>query len=65
MSYYDDQTMADLPIGARVELHPACDAWMMGDRLGEVVKHGRKYLSVKMDVSKRTLKMTPNLARPV
>lgn len=28
--------------GQRVELHPACDDWMRGDRFGEVVGYGRK-----------------------
>lgn len=65
MNRYYDTAMADAPVGRRVELHPACDAWVMGDRYGEVVKHGRKYLHVKMDVSQRTLKMTPNLTRLV
>ena len=40
-----------LKIGQRVELHPATDAWMMGDRYGEVVKITRQYVHVKMDRS--------------
>jgi hypothetical protein len=48
-------------IGKRVELHPATDAWMMGDRYGEVVKVGTKYVHVKMDRSGRTLKVTDDL----
>ena len=28
--------------GTRVELHPACDDWMRGDRFGTVVGMGRK-----------------------
>lgn len=35
----------------RVQLHPACDAWMAGDRYGTVVKAGRKYVTVQMDRS--------------
>jgi len=46
--------------GKRVQLHPATDAWMRGDRFGTVVKVGRKLISVKMDVSGRTLKLTLN-----
>ena len=46
--------------GKRVQLHPATDAWMRGDRFGTVVKVGRKQISVKMDVSGRTLKLTLN-----
>ena len=30
-----------LTVGTRVELHPAMDAWMRGDRYGEVVGFGR------------------------
>ena len=45
--------------GRRVELHPATDAWMMGDRYGEVVDVGRKYLWVKMDRSGKTRKCLP------
>jgi len=43
----------------RVELHPATDAWMQGDRFGEIVFIGRKYVHVKMDWSGRTLKLLP------
>ena len=43
--------------GTRVQLHPATDAWMRGDRYGTVVKIGRRLISVKMDVSGRTLKL--------
>lgn len=44
-----------LAIGERVETHPATDAWMQGDRYGEVVSIGRKYVHVKLDRSGRTL----------
>ena len=53
-------------IGDRVELHPATDAWMFGDRFGEVATIGRKYVHVKMDRSGRTLRVAPhNIARVV
>ena len=42
----------------RVELHPATDAWMRGDRYGTVKSVGRTYVHVVMD-SGRTLKVTP------
>lgn len=29
--------------GTRVELHPATDAWMMGDRYGEIVGLGKTH----------------------
>lgn len=45
----------------RVELNPATDAWMMGDRYGTIIKAGRKYAHVRMDKSKRVLRVTPDL----
>ena len=49
----------DFNVGHRVELHPATDRWMMGDRFGNVVKVGRKLVHVKMDRSGKTLKVSP------
>ena len=46
--------------GKRVQLHPATDAWMRGDKFGTVVKIGRRLVSVKMDKSGRTLKLSVN-----
>ena len=48
-------------MGYRVQLHPGTDAWMRGDRYGEVVKLGKRYLHVKMDKSGRTLRVPPEL----
>lgn len=39
----------ELRVGDRVQIHPASDAWMQGDRYGEVVKVGRSIVHVKMD----------------
>lgn len=64
--------MADYRIGKRVQLHPATDAWMMGDRFGTIVsvsRRSRSYLDprdprngrsfrVKMDRSARTLRVS-------
>ena len=50
----------DFRIGLRVELHPATDAWMMGDRLGVIVRVGRKYLSILMDRSCKVRRVTPD-----
>lgn len=52
-------------IGERVELHPGTDAWMRGDRCGEIVavieRHGQvTSLRVKLDKSGRVLKLDPN-----
>lgn len=41
-------------VGQRVEIHPSCDAWMMGDRFGEVVKITGRRIHVKMDRSGKT-----------
>lgn len=48
------------PVGRRVESHPATDAWMRGDRYGEVIKVGRTWIYVYMDRSGRVLKFTPD-----
>lgn len=42
---------------ARVQLHPATDAWMMGDRYGECVRIGTRFAYVKCDRSGRTRKV--------
>ena len=46
--------------GDRVEIHPAVDAWMRGDRYGTVTKVGRALFSVKMDKSQKTLRIAPH-----
>lgn len=46
-------TITELKVGQRVQLHPASDAWMAGDRYGEVIKVGRSIVHVKMDRSGR------------
>lgn len=52
-------TLDDFDEGQRVELSPATDAWMSGDRFGVVVKVGRKVVHVKMDRSRRVRKLLP------
>jgi hypothetical protein len=43
-----------VPPGTRVQLHPATDAWMRGDRYGTVVKgRGTNKIAVKLDKSGR------------
>ena len=58
-------------IGKRVELHPATDAWVRGDRYGVIVGLGRfqKYAHlfaepqcpyrVKLDKSGKTVRLSP------
>lgn len=56
-------------IGKRVELHPATDAWMSGDRYGTIVKTTMRtanlidpresfvvFVTVKLDKSGRTVR---------
>ena len=40
-------------IGRRVQTQPPCEAWMTGDRFGEIVKIGWKFLHVRMERSGR------------
>jgi hypothetical protein len=54
----------DFHIGQRVALHPATDAWMMGDRYGELIKIGRRYLHVRCD-SGAVRRFPPSLVKPV
>jgi hypothetical protein len=43
----------------RVELHPATDRWMRGDRFGVVVAVGRKWIKVRMDRSNDLIPVLP------
>ena len=54
MEYTDSQ---DFVADDRVELHPALDLWMMGDRFGTVIRDARRpyKVQVKLDVSGRTI----------
>jgi hypothetical protein len=45
--------------GERVSMHPATDAFMMGDRYGTVAKIGKSKIHVKMDKSGRTRLVLP------
>jgi hypothetical protein len=46
-------------IGDRVELHPATDLWMRGERYGEITGIGTKYARIKLDKSEKTVSITP------
>ena len=48
-------------VGDRVQIHPATDAWISGDRYGTIVKIGRKWIYVKMDRSGKVRKLTADL----
>ncbi len=53
-------TLDDFEEGMRVELHPATDAWMLGDRFGTVVRVGRRLVHVRMDRSGRVRRLYPH-----
>jgi hypothetical protein len=44
-------------VGQRVQISPAYDAWLQGDRFGEVIKVTAKTVYVKLDKSGRTLRI--------
>ncbi len=44
-----------------METHPATDAWMFGDRFGEVIKIGRKYVTIRCDRSGRLRRFPASL----
>lgn len=47
-------------IGDRVQLHPATDTWMRGDRYGTIVSIRNSILRVHMDISRKDIAVTPN-----
>lgn len=46
--------------GERVQMHPATDAWMRGDRFGEIVKFKDGVATVKLDKSGKTVRVDVN-----
>ncbi len=50
--------MTNALIGRRVQLHPATDRWMMGDRYGVIVEVGREYMAVKLDKSGKVVRFS-------
>lgn len=73
MSDFYNDSIRDFAKGMRVELHPATDAWMQGDRYGEVtrlhpastklVNASRGLVRVRMDKSGRSLLVDPRNLR--
>ena len=39
----------DFKIGQRVQMHPATDRWMRGQRFGTVIDIGRQVVAVRFD----------------
>jgi hypothetical protein len=52
--------LKDFKIHNRVQLHPATDTWMRGDKYGEVIKIGTKLIHLKMD-SGKVIKISPSI----
>jgi len=56
-------------VGARVEIHPATDAWMRGAQYGDVLKvfrtRGRVRVTVKLDKLSRPLQADESLFRSI
>lgn len=51
MSNQTDLLLEMFKVGDRVQLHPATDRWMRGDRFGVVSKVGRRYVHIRLDRS--------------
>jgi hypothetical protein len=59
-----DLLLLTFTVSDRIELAPHLDRWMMGDRFGEIVSIGRRYLHVQMD-SGKTINVVPENATKV
>jgi len=56
----------ELEPGTRVECHPGTDAWMQGDRYGEVkTQNASGMVTVEMDKSGRKLRFPADLLQKV
>lgn len=51
--------LRDFKPGQRVQLHPATDLWMRGDKFGTVSSVGRKFVRVRMDKSGDLVSVAP------
>lgn len=54
-----DLLLMAFEVGDRVQVHPAHDYWMKGDRFGVVESIGHRYVSVRMDRSKKLARFVP------
>lgn len=52
-------TLDELKPGDRVEMHPATDTWMRGDRLATVVRKGTVRVTLLMDRSGHEIRFYP------
>jgi hypothetical protein len=51
--------------GGRVAIHPATDWFMRGERYGQVVTIGRKWIHVRLERSGRVVRFTPGNLEPI
>ena len=51
--------LKDLNVGDRVQMHPATDCWMRGDRFAEVMLLGRSKVRVRFDRSSQVVDVNP------
>jgi hypothetical protein len=78
MAKYQYQQIERQNIGKRVELHPATDAWMSGDRYGTIIKTTMRtanmldprdsaivFVTVKLDKSGRTIRVHESNIRSI
>jgi ribosomal protein L21E len=54
-----DLLLEQFQVGDRIEISPALDRWMAGDRFGTVTKLGLRYLRVDMDASGQNIAVMP------
>lgn len=55
----DPKTALLFKVGRRVELHPATDAWMRGDRYGSITLIGDRYVHVLLERSNTIRRFLP------
>lgn len=53
------KTQTDLKPGDRIEMHPATDMWMRGDRYGTVTSLGTR-IRIHLDKSDRNVYVLPS-----
>ena len=54
-----------MTVGTRIEMHPATNAWITGDRYGAIVKVTPTHVHVKLDRSGRTRPVRPENVLPI
>ena len=60
-----DKKQREALLGQRVELSPATDRWMMGDRYGAIVQVGLLTARVRLDKSGLVRRFSQELLTPI